>query len=41
MASLDIDGTELVLRLTAMEKLGALHGDIRTDCPGTTTSCCP
>jgi hypothetical protein len=29
MASLDIDGTELVLVLTAMERLGALHGDIR------------
>lgn len=29
MASLDIVGDELVLRLSPLEKLGAFHGDIR------------
>jgi hypothetical protein len=29
MAKLDIDGNELVLRLSSTEKLGAMHGDVR------------
>ncbi|HEY5189444.1 MAG TPA: hypothetical protein VII87_10450, partial [Solirubrobacteraceae bacterium] len=29
MASLAVDGTELCVRLTALEKLAAMHGDIR------------
>jgi hypothetical protein len=29
MASLSVEGGELVLRLSPLEKLGALHGDVR------------
>lgn len=28
MASLDVDGDELVLRLSGLEKVGSLHGDV-------------
>ncbi len=29
MAQLDVDGADLVVRLSALEKFGALHGDVR------------
>jgi hypothetical protein len=29
MANLTVEGDDLVLRLTSLEKLGALHGDLR------------
>lgn len=29
MASFDLDGADLVVRLSALEKLGAMRGDVR------------